>query len=98
MISIILLSVSLSNAVASSQSPCGNVRTEWSACESTQECTVAFNMCGLRAAYNSKFLKVIENYNRCMGPMISCASSLEDPNKNVKKSECKHKICELVKE
>lgn len=65
----------------------------WAVCEVDTDCVVAFNMCGLLNSVNAKFAAEQEEYNDCVGPMISCAGPDENQNKENAIAACVNKTC-----
>ncbi len=52
---------------------CGEFNSQWQTCETNADCIVAENMCGFPSSINKNSAIEVESYNKCMGPMISCA-------------------------
>jgi hypothetical protein len=87
------LLIFISASAFATPQPCGGNRTDWYACKTDGDCMIYSNMCGFKEAFNQKFESVINKYNQCMGPMISCATPEQDPNKNAIRAICKNTKC-----
>ena len=72
LIAMLLALAPAQNASAQTAS-CGGESPAWIACETDSDCVVGENMCGFPRGYNGNYLDAVNAYNKCMGPMISCA-------------------------
>lgn len=93
---LMLLSVLVTNGsrADSTNDPCGGFIPVWQACTQDSECVVGQNMCGFPTAYNQTALEAVEEYNKCMGPMISCAVPPQESFTGG--VVCKDSVCQIA--
>lgn len=68
----------------------------WGVCEADADCVVTVNVCGWLNAVNAKYAAEQEEYNYCMGPMVSCAEPDAGQKKDNTAAACVNKKCVIV--
>lgn len=76
---------------------CDSPDKKWTACENNSDCVIHDDICGGWIAYNSKFLKSVDAYNKCMQPAVKCAPYYNGPKKEDLTAKCIDKKCKSVR-
>jgi len=66
----------------------------WGTCQRDADCAMTTNVCGFPHAVNGAHLQDQAEYNRCMGPVVSCAQVM--PDNQPRRAACIEGRCQPV--
>ena len=82
------------NAQEPVQDPCGMFDPKWQACSQDSDCVREHDFCGVPKAYNKEAFSAVDQYNKCMGPVVSCPTPEADNFHSM--ATCVAGVCDLI--